>query len=81
MARVPAAILAAFFRAFPGAFRRRRRTYPSRPISMIVPFPADGARDTVARFLAEQMRPILGQPIVIDNAAGAAGHPTGISFQ
>src|SRR5262245_7404097 len=47
--------------------------YPSRPINMIVPFPAGGATDTLARFLAEQMRPILGQPIVIENVAGAAG--------
>lgn len=47
--------------------------YPSRPINMIVPFPAGGATDTLARFLGEQMRPILGQPIVIENVAGAAG--------
>ena len=47
--------------------------YPSRAINMIVPFPAGGATDTLARFLAEQMRPILGQPIVIENVAGAAG--------
>ena len=49
------------------------QSYPSRPINMIVPFPAGGATDTLARFLAEQMRPILGQPIVIENVAGAAG--------
>ena len=40
---------------------------------MIVPFPAGGATDTLARFLAEQMRPALGQPIVIENVGGAAG--------
>jgi tripartite-type tricarboxylate transporter receptor subunit TctC len=49
------------------------QAWPSRPINMIVPFPAGGATDTLARFLAEQMRPILGQPIVIENVAGAAG--------
>ena len=49
------------------------QSYPSRTINMIVPFPAGGATDTLARFLAEQMRPILGQPIVIENVAGAAG--------
>ena len=47
--------------------------YPSRPITMIVPFPAGGATDTLARFLAESMRPRLGQPVVIENAGGAAG--------
>src|ERR1700722_2549007 len=47
--------------------------YPTRAITMIVPFPAGGATDTVARFLAEQMRPILGQPVIVENIAGAAG--------
>lgn len=47
--------------------------YPVRPISMIVPFPAGGATDTLARFLAEKMRDILGQPIIIENVGGAAG--------
>ena len=47
--------------------------YPARPVTMIVPFPAGGATDTLARFLAEQMRPILGQPVVIENVGGAAG--------
>jgi len=49
------------------------QTFPARPITMIVPFPAGGATDTLARYLAEQMRPILGQPMVIENAGGAAG--------
>ena len=49
------------------------QTYPARPITMIVPFPAGGATDTLARFLAEQMRALLGQPIIIENIAGAAG--------
>jgi tripartite-type tricarboxylate transporter receptor subunit TctC len=47
--------------------------YPTRPITMIVPFPAGGATDTLARYLGEQMRPILGQPIIIENIGGAAG--------
>jgi tripartite-type tricarboxylate transporter receptor subunit TctC len=47
--------------------------YPSRPITTIVPFPAGGATDTLARYLAEQMRAILGQPIITENVAGAAG--------
>jgi tripartite-type tricarboxylate transporter receptor subunit TctC len=47
--------------------------YPARPITMVVPFPAGGATDTLARFLAEYMRGILGQPVIIENVAGAAG--------
>jgi len=49
------------------------QNYPTRPITMIVPFPAGGATDTLARFLAEQLRPLLGQPVVIENVGGAAG--------
>ncbi|HLX14998.1 MAG TPA: tripartite tricarboxylate transporter substrate-binding protein [Bradyrhizobium sp.] len=49
------------------------QSYPTRPITMIVPFPAGGATDTLARYLAEQMRGILGQTIIIENVGGAAG--------
>src|SRR5271168_1652126 len=47
--------------------------YPVRPVTMIVPFPAGGATDTLARYLAEKMREILGQYIIIENVGGAAG--------
>jgi tripartite-type tricarboxylate transporter receptor subunit TctC len=47
--------------------------YPTHPVTMIVPFPAGGATDTLARYLAEQMRPILGQSVIIENIGGAAG--------
>ena len=47
--------------------------YPTRPITMIVPFPAGGATDTLARFLGEKVRAILGQPVIVENVAGAAG--------
>jgi tripartite-type tricarboxylate transporter receptor subunit TctC len=49
------------------------QSYPARPVTMIVPFPVGGATDTLARFLAENMRGLLGQPIVIENVGGAAG--------
>jgi len=49
------------------------QNYPTRPITMIVPFPAGGATDTLARFLAERMRGIFGQPVITENIAGAAG--------
>jgi tripartite-type tricarboxylate transporter receptor subunit TctC len=47
--------------------------YPAHPVTMIVPFPAGGATDTLARFLGEQMRGVLGQPVIIENIGGAAG--------
>src|SRR3954471_14346481 len=47
--------------------------YPSRPIRLIVPYPAGGSTDIMARALQEPMAKILGQAIVIDNRGGAAG--------
>ncbi len=49
------------------------QTYPSRPISMIVPFAAGGPTDVVARIVAERMAATLGQTIVIENVSGADG--------
>jgi tripartite-type tricarboxylate transporter receptor subunit TctC len=51
----------------------RAQTYPSRPITMIVPLAAGGVTDVVARVLAERMRGPIGQPIIIENVAGADG--------
>jgi len=48
-------------------------TFPSHPITVVVPFPAGGPTDTVARILAEPMRVALGQAIIIENVTGAAG--------
>jgi tripartite-type tricarboxylate transporter receptor subunit TctC len=47
--------------------------YPSRPVTMIVPFPAGSAFDVAARVLAEGMRVSLGQPVIVENVTGAAG--------
>jgi tripartite-type tricarboxylate transporter receptor subunit TctC len=49
------------------------QVYPSRPITMAMPFAAGGPGDTLARILAERMRVSLGQSIIVENAAGAAG--------
>lgn len=46
-------------------------TYPSRPITLVVGFPAGGGADTVARIVSDKLAKILGQPIVIDNKPGA----------
>ncbi|WP_408918098.1 tripartite tricarboxylate transporter substrate binding protein BugD [Bradyrhizobium arachidis] len=47
--------------------------FPKRAITMIVPFAAGGTSDVIARVVAEQMSAALGQPIVIENVAGAGG--------
>ena len=49
------------------------QTYPMRPITMIVPFPAGGGTDVIARIVAEPMSRTLGQQIIIENIAGAGG--------
>ena len=49
------------------------RGYPSRPINVVVPFPAGGPSDVVARVVTEQMGNILGQSMVIENVGGAGG--------
>ena len=49
------------------------QTYPSRQLTLIVPFPPGGSTDVAARIMAERMRPLLGQPVVIENVGGAGG--------
>ena len=51
----------------------RADNYPSRPITLIVPFPPGGSTDVAARILAERMAPNLGQPLIVENVGGAGG--------
>ncbi|SFI63065.1 hypothetical protein [Bradyrhizobium sp. cf659] len=68
----PAALLLAVFGAAP-IWSAAAEDYPARPVTMIIPFPAGGATDTLARFLGEQLNAVLKQPVVIENVGGAAG--------
>jgi tripartite-type tricarboxylate transporter receptor subunit TctC len=49
------------------------QSYPSRPITMIVPFAAGGVTDIVARIVSERMKTSLGQPMIVENVGGAGG--------
>jgi len=49
------------------------QTYPSRPVTLLVPFPPGGSTDTAARIIGERMRAPLGQSVVIENVGGAGG--------
>jgi tripartite-type tricarboxylate transporter receptor subunit TctC len=51
----------------------RAQAYPTRPITMIIPFSAGGPSDVIGRLLAERMRATLGQSVVVENSTGAGG--------
>ena len=59
--------------AFAGIAGAQAQSFPSRPVTLIVPFPPGGSTDVAARIIAEQMRPLLGQPVIIENVGGAGG--------
>jgi len=49
------------------------QTWPQRQVTLIVPFPPGGSTDVVARIMAEHMRPLLGQPVIVENVGGPGG--------
>ena len=70
----PALALIAGAALFSVAFNASAQVnYPAKPIKMIVPFQAGGATDVMARVVGQKLSAQLGQPVVIDNKAGAAG--------
>ena len=66
-------IVAVALAALAAVAAAQAQTYPSRQITLIVPFPPGGSTDVVARIMAERMRPLLGQPVIIENVGGAGG--------
>ena len=66
----------ALLRADPAA----AQAYPDRPIKVIVPFPAGGPTDGMARIIADRLGTVLGQSIVIENKGGGAGGSIGAKF-
>jgi tripartite-type tricarboxylate transporter receptor subunit TctC len=58
----------------PVAAPARETAYPSRPLRLLVPFPPGGAIDLLSRALAEALAPRVGQPIAVENRAGAGGN-------
>ena len=69
MRRLVLAILAALALAVPAA----AQNFPSRPITIIVPFSAGGPSDAMARILAERMKVTLGETVLVENVTGAGG--------
>ncbi|MGL4324779.1 MAG: tripartite tricarboxylate transporter substrate-binding protein [Beijerinckiaceae bacterium] len=66
-------IIAALGLALASTVALAQASYPSRPITMIVPFAAGGSSDVIARIVAEEMGKVLGQRIVAENIPGAGG--------
>ncbi len=67
------AALAAFALGLGAVGATRAQDYPSRPITLVVPFAAGGPSDAVGRIMAEGMRGSLGQAVAVENVAGAGG--------
>lgn len=60
--------------ALPGAFAQAPAGWPNKPIKIVVPFPAGGTSDVLARILGQKMSETWGQPVVVENRPGASGN-------
>jgi len=65
--------------SLPMARAEAQAAFPTKPLTLVVPFPAGGPADIYGRNLAERMAPVLGQPVLVENKSGAAG-VTGVDF-
>ena len=50
------------------------QSWPTKPVRLVVPFPAGGSADTLARIIGHELQERLGQPFVVDNRTGAGGN-------
>jgi tripartite-type tricarboxylate transporter receptor subunit TctC len=66
--------------ALQAATPAQAQAYPNRPIRVVVPFPAGGPTDTMARIVSDRLGQVLGQSIVIENRGGGAGGSIGAKF-
>ncbi len=72
--RLMACLMFVFFVASTVTVKAQSVDYPSRPITLITPFPAAGSTDLIARTIAQKLGEILGKPVVVENHAGAGGN-------
>src|ERR1700709_1068625 len=74
MKKIVVAAMLAMLAGLPGTqIQAQAQGFPTRPITLVVPFPPGGSTDAAARIMAERMRAPLGQSVVIENVGGAGG--------
>ena len=77
MSKYIAAALLFAASALHGADVAHAQGYPNKPIKMVVPFPAGGPTDAMARIVSDRLAEVLGQSVVVENRGGGAGGSIG----
>ncbi|MBM3526808.1 MAG: tripartite tricarboxylate transporter substrate binding protein [Alphaproteobacteria bacterium] len=80
MSKVIVAALLCAASALFGADTGHAQAYPNKPIKMVVPFPAGGPTDAMARIVSDRLSAVLGQSVVVENRGGGAGGSIGAKF-